>query len=101
MWPPSLHLRLLWENEYNCFCKALSALKKVFILLRILKDGWPGDLSKVVEAVYEKGVLRLLERLDLPEGARVRVRVEGFYGILREWKVDAQKLKDELRSMHS
>ena len=47
----------------------------------------------------KKDVLHLLGRLDLPKGARVRV--EGFYGILREWKVDAQKLKDELRSMHS
>ncbi len=25
-------------------------------------------MSKVVEAVYEKGALRLLEKLDLPEG---------------------------------
>lgn len=57
-------------------------------------------LSKVIEAVYEKGVLRPLRKLDLPEGARVRVRIEGFYGLLREWRVNAQKLKDELRSMH-
>ncbi len=48
----------------------------------------------------KKDVLHLLGRLDLLEGARVGVRVKGFYGILREWKVDAQKLKDELRSMH-
>ena len=57
-------------------------------------------MSKVIEAVYERGVLRPLRKLDLPEGARVRVRIEGVYGLLREWRVDAQKLKDELRSMH-
>ncbi len=57
-------------------------------------------MSKVIEAVYERGVLRPLRKLDLPEGVRVRVRIEGIYGLLREWGVDAQKLKDELRSMH-
>ena len=58
------------------------------------------SLSKVIEAVYEKGVLRPLKKLDLPEGVRVRVRIEGVYGLLRGWRVDAQKLKNELRSMH-
>ncbi|BES82398.1 hypothetical protein PABY_19650 [Pyrodictium abyssi] len=29
----------------------------------------------VVEAVYERGVLRLLRPLDLPDGARVVVRI--------------------------
>ena len=57
-------------------------------------------MSKVIEAVYERGVLRPLRKLDLPEGVHVRVRIEGFYGLLREWGVDTQKLKDELRSMH-
>ena len=57
-------------------------------------------MSKVIEAVYERGVLRPLEKLNLPEGVRVKVKIEGFYGLLREWRVDAQKLKDELRNMH-
>ena len=33
-------------------------------------------LVRVVEAVYENGVLRPLERLDLREGERVRIRIE-------------------------
>ncbi len=57
-------------------------------------------MSKVIEAVYERGVLRPLRKLDLPEGVRVKVRIEGIYGVLRGWDIDAQKLKDELRSMH-
>ncbi len=57
-------------------------------------------MGKVIEAIYEKGMLRPLERLDLPEGARVRVRIEGIYGLLKDWDIDAQKLKDELRSIH-
>ncbi len=59
-------------------------------------------MSRAVKSIYEikvKGCYIFLERLDLFENAKVRVK--GFYGILREWKVDAQKLKDELRSMHS
>ena len=57
-------------------------------------------MARTVKAVYEKGVLRPLESLDLPEGARVVVKVESIYGLLRGWRVDTQKLKDELRSIH-
>ena len=57
-------------------------------------------MGRVIEAVYEKGVLKPLEELKLPEGARVKLRVEGFYGLLRGWSVDPQKLKDELRRVH-
>ncbi len=57
-------------------------------------------MSKVIEAVYERGVLRPLRKLDLPEGVRVKVKIEGIYGVLRGWDIDTQKLKDELRSMH-
>lgn len=57
-------------------------------------------MGRVVEAVYEKGILRPLEKLDLPEGVRVRLRIEGVYGLLRDWKIDPQELKDELRKLH-
>jgi len=57
-------------------------------------------VGRVVEAVYEKGILRPLEKLDLPEGVRVRLRIEGVYGLLRDWKIDPQELKDELRKLH-
>ncbi|MCE4598853.1 MAG: antitoxin family protein [Desulfurococcales archaeon] len=49
-------------------------------------------MSKVIEAIYEKGILRPLEKLDLPEGTRVRLRIEGIYGLLKDWEIDAQKL---------
>ncbi len=58
------------------------------------------EVSRIIEAVYEKGVLRPLEKLDLPEGVRVKLRIEGIYGLLRDWKINPQKLKDELRSLH-
>ncbi len=56
-------------------------------------------MRRVVEAVYEKGVLRPLGKLDLPEGVRVRLRIEGIYGLLMDWRIDPQKLKDELRKI--
>jgi predicted DNA-binding antitoxin AbrB/MazE fold protein len=58
------------------------------------------DVSRVIEAVYEKGVLRPLERLDLPDGIRVRLRIVGIYGLLKDWRIDPQALKDELRGLH-
>lgn len=35
-----------------------------------------GSMSLAVDAIYENGVLRLLDRLDLPEHQQVRVTVE-------------------------
>lgn len=57
-------------------------------------------LTRFVEAVYENGVLRPLEELKLPEGLRVRIRIEGLFGLLKGWRVDAQRIKDELRGIH-
>ena len=53
-------------------------------------------MAKVIEAIYEKGVLKPLEKVDLPEGAKVKIRIE-IYGLLKDWKIDTQKFKDELR----
>ena len=57
-------------------------------------------MSRVIEAVYEKGILRPLEKLDLPDGIRVRLRIVGIYGLLKDWRIDPQALKDELRGLH-
>jgi len=57
-------------------------------------------MVKVVEAIYKGGVLKPLEKLNIPNGVRMRIRIEFIYGLLRDWKIDAQKLKDELRSIN-
>ncbi len=44
--------------------------------------------------------MRPLEKLDLPEGARVRIKIEGIFGLLEGWDIDPQELKDELRKLH-
>ena len=56
-------------------------------------------MSRIIEAVYEKGVLRPLEKLDLPDGIRVKLRIEGIFSLLKDWEIDPQKLKDELRNL--
>jgi len=48
------------------------------------------------KAVYEKDVPQPLQP---PKEARARIRAE-IYGMLRGWRVDPQKLKDELRGIH-
>ena len=58
-------------------------------------------LPQVVEAVYEKGVLRPLEKLDLREGEHVRIRiersvVEETFGILRDRRELVEKVLREL-----
>ena len=58
-------------------------------------------MGKVVEAVYEKGVFKPLEKVNLREGERVRLEIrKSIFGILKDWKVDAQRIKDELRKIH-
>ncbi|MCD6428428.1 MAG: antitoxin family protein [Desulfurococcales archaeon] len=39
-------------------------------------------MSRVVEGVYEEGVLQRLRGLDLPEDVRVRLWIEGIYVLL-------------------
>ena len=57
-------------------------------------------MTIIVEAIYENGVFKPLKKVDIPEKARVMIRVE-IFGLLKGWKVNAQELKDELREVHS
>jgi len=58
-------------------------------------------LSKKLDVIFEKGVLKPLEELNFKDGQRLRVIIESqLFGMLRDWKVDAQKIKDELREIH-
>ena len=45
------------------------------------------SLPKVIEAIYEQGVLKPLEKLDLREGQRVRIVVEeSIVDIVRRYR---------------
>jgi len=52
-----------------------------------------------VKAIYENNLLRPQEKLDLKEGEEVDIEIKsrGIFGLLKDWKLDSQSLKDELR----
>ncbi len=60
-------------------------------------------MSRIVEAVYEKGVLKPLEEVKLREGERVRIVIlmEDFYDLVErvelEAKEDIDKVVNEVR----
>jgi len=64
-------------------------------------------MPKVIEVVYENGVFKPLEKVELKEGVRVRIRIEdiedllkGFCGLM-ESKVtleDIKKMKAEAKT---
>ena len=45
-------------------------------------------MTIIVEAVYENGVFKPLKKIDIPEKARVKLRIE-IFGMLRGWNADA------------
>jgi len=40
-------------------------------------------MPKVIEVIYENGVFKPLEKVELPQGTRVKVRIEE-YGVMTE-----------------
>jgi len=60
-------------------------------------------VSRIVEAVYEKGVLKPLKEVKLREGERVRIVIlmEDFYDLVKrvelEAKEDIDKVVNEVR----
>ncbi len=41
-------------------------------------------MPKVIEAIYENGVLKPLEEVELKDGERVRIRIESLESVLDE-----------------
>ena len=52
----------------------------------------------ITKAIYEDGVLKLLEKLDLPEKTKVRVTVRGSFSKLVEevGEIEAKEDRDEV-----
>jgi len=58
-------------------------------------------VAKIIEAVYEKGVFKPLSKIKINEKERVRIEIKkNIFGILENWKINTQKIKDELREIH-
>ncbi len=49
-------------------------------------------MSKIIEAVYENGVFKPLEKVDLKEGEKVRIKISGIVkktrGIIPSYKIE-------------
>jgi len=56
-------------------------------------------MGRVIEAVYEKGILKPLEKIDLKEGERLRIEIkESLVDKIRKYriKVDTDVLQEFL-----
>jgi len=42
-------------------------------------------MSKVIEVIYENGAFKPLEKVDLPDGVRVKIRIENIEDLLKEF----------------
>jgi len=55
-------------------------------------------MPKIIEAVYENGVFKPLQKVDLKEGERVRIRIErrGIYDVIREYRKLFEDIDEDL-----
>ena len=56
-------------------------------------------MPRIIEAIYENGVFKPLQKVDLKEGERVRLRIEeGIADVIRKFsrKVDQDALEEFL-----
>ncbi len=54
-------------------------------------------MAKVIEAVYEDGVFKPLEKVDLKEGERVRIRVErSLIEIIKDYQKKFRLRKEDV-----
>jgi len=59
-------------------------------------------MTKVIEVVYEDGVFKPLEKVDLPEKTKLRIRIEavkpsGILDIVKEFrkKINLEEIKED------
>jgi len=55
-------------------------------------------MAKIIEAVYKNGVFKPLEKVDLKEGERVRIRIErrGIYDVIKEYQKYFEDIDEDL-----
>jgi len=47
------------------------------LVRKVFEDlGEPSNMAKIIEAVYEKGVFKPLQKVDLKEGERVKIEIK-------------------------
>ncbi|MDI9645431.1 MAG: antitoxin family protein [Archaeoglobales archaeon] len=59
-------------------------------------------MSKIIEAIYENGVFKPLEKVDLKDGEKVKIIlgsiVERTFGILKASEEDIERALEELEN---
>ncbi|WP_290900428.1 antitoxin family protein [Ferroglobus sp.] len=55
-------------------------------------------MAKVIEAIYENGVFKPLEKVDLKEGEKVRIRIEKrrIYDVIKEYQKYFEDIDEDL-----
>ena len=55
-------------------------------------------MTKVIEVVYEDGVFKPLERVDLKEGEKLRIRIEkqGLYETIKKYRKYFEDIDEDL-----
>ena len=55
-------------------------------------------MPKVIEVIYEDGVFKPLEKVDLREGERVRIRIDrrGIYDVIEKYQNYFEDIDEDL-----
>ncbi|MGB3458760.1 MAG: antitoxin family protein [Halobacteriota archaeon] len=56
------------------------------------------NMLKVIDVVYEKGILKPLEKVDLMEGERVKIKIEKslLFEIVKNYRAYFEDIEDDL-----
>ena len=56
-------------------------------------------MPKIIEAVYENGVFKPLQKVDLKEGERVKIRIEkSLYDVVLRYRRHFEDVEEDLTS---
>ena len=56
-------------------------------------------MPKIIEAVYENGVFKPLQKVDLKEGERVKIKVEkSLYDVVLKYRKYFESVEEDLTS---
>ena len=51
-------------------------------------------MNKIIEAIYKDGVFKPLQKVDLRDGERVRLKIESIEGLIEFIEKISEKFKD-------
>ena len=59
-------------------------------------------MLKVIEAVYEKGIFKPLEKVNVREGERLKIKIEKslLFDIVKKYKGYSEDVEEDLTGQH-